>query len=171
MDFIPIRATTAKYYQSFVPATVRMWNKLDVVTKSVATLNSFKQKIKTSLFTPKTQHLSLGKGRASISHTRMRLGLSPLKQQLHAYNIIPSPYCPHSCCDRVMESSNHFLVMCPKYADSRERLFGVLGATVDITDIILMTNMLLKGHDSLNTSENKYVFEMVQLYITETKRL
>ena len=73
--------------------------------------------------------------------------------------IIPSPYCPHSCCDRVMESSNHFLMMCPMYADSRERLFGVLGATVDklgidITDIIVMTNMLLKGHDSLNTSEN-----------------
>ena len=89
------------------------------------------------------------KGAAAVNHTRMRLGLSHLRQQLHTHHIVETPYCLHSCCHQQPESTDHYLLQCPKYAASRELLLRGLGPTVDRLGINTssdLINLLLNGH-------------------------
>ena len=93
----------------------------------------------------------------SMAHTRMRLGLSPLKQHLHSYHIVPSPCCPH--CDEP-ESTTHILLKCDRYAASRSDLFSVIGQTVDklgigITNECQINNILLFGHTLANRAAER----------------
>ena len=111
---VPLSRTT-KHHESFIPKSTRGWNSLDEQLKSCNILHSFKTLQKKKLFPTKFQHLSNGKGKHSINHTRMRLGLSHLRQQLHSFKIIDSPYCTH-CTDR-LETTTHYLLTCPKYTD------------------------------------------------------
>jgi hypothetical protein len=171
-DYIPPLVKTVKYQKSFVPATVKRWNQLDEETKGKTTVKSFKGALKKKFNIQKNRHYSYGKDKWAVTHTRMRLGLSPLNHHLHKYHIVPSPLCPH--CD-IPENNIHLFLKCPKYAASRVELFGLIGPTVDKLGIdrsnhIVLNTLLLNGHQSLTLNENKQLFEHVQLYLKKTKR-
>ena len=53
--------------------------------KKCDSLNTFKMQLKKKLFPTRMQYAS--KGKSSINHTRMRLGISHLRQQLHSFGI------------------------------------------------------------------------------------
>ena len=172
-NFIPVRTKRAKYYKFFLPATTRKWNILDDAIKELPTLGHFKNALKKSMFPKKVKLYSQFKGSASINHTRMRLGLSHLKEQLYSYHIIDSPFCPNICCDRQPESAEHYLLECPHYAASREQMFGVVGPTADelgINKSIDLVNLLLRGHSGISLGDNKTLFTFVQQYIKNTQR-
>ena len=169
-DYIPLLVKTVKYQKSFIPTTVKRWNQLDEETKCKTTVNNFKGALKKKFNIHKQSHYSYGKDKWAVTHTRMRLGLSPLNQHLHKYHIVQSPLCPH--CDKP-ESTSHLLLTCQRYAASRVELFGLIGPTVDKLGIdrsnnIEMNTFLLNGHQSLTLNENKQLFE-VQLYLKKTR--
>ena len=56
--------------------------------------------LRKKLFPTKMQLYCKGKGRSAANHTRMRLGLSHLRQQLHSFGIIPRPECT-TCTNRL----------------------------------------------------------------------
>ena len=109
---------TAKCHEAFITKTTLEWNSLDVETKDCTSINTFKKLQKKKLCRTKTQYLSKGKGKHSINHTRMRLGLSHLKQQLNSFGIIDTPYCDH--CTSRLETTTHYLLNCPRYTDIRD---------------------------------------------------
>lgn len=110
--FIPIRARTEKYNKSVIPATIRRWNALDAKIRTSPTISRFKHNLKKYMFTTRPEYLSRVRGRASIQHTRLRLGLSPLKQHLFSHGIIPSPFC-EKCTQRAEET-----VLSPKMSSA-----------------------------------------------------
>ena len=172
-NFIPIRTNKVKYYKSFFPATVRSWNNLDDNMKQLPIPGHFKNVLKNSLFPKHVKYFSHCKGAAAVNHTRMRLGLGHLRQQLHTHHIVETPYCLHSCCHQKPESTDHYLLQCPKYAASRELLLRGLGPTVDRLGINTssdLINLLLNGHQDLSFQENINLLVSVQLYIKNTGR-
>jgi hypothetical protein len=79
-------------YESFVPGSIRKWNRLNVVIRESVTLNQFKSRLqKYAGHQTKTRLIQAydnGQGRISVLQTRLRLGLSDLRSHLYDYNII-----------------------------------------------------------------------------------
>ena len=129
--------------------------------------------LKKKLFPTRSQYISKGKGKSSINHTRMRLGLSHLRQQLHSFHIIDSPYCLH--CPNQLETVTHYLLNCPQYTDTRLKMMTDIGETVaghgmDIENHRTLINILLNGNDQLSEYENLQIFNIVQRFIGSTQR-
>ena len=161
------------YYKSFVPASVRAWNQLGNNIKQLPILGHFKNALKRQMFSKKIKHFSQCKGKAAINHTRMRLGLSHLRQHLHSHHIIESPYCPNSCWDRLAEGTEHYFLHCPQYAASRDQMLGGLGPTVDKLGVnrnIEIVKLILNGHSELSFAENISLLRTVQQFINNTGR-
>jgi len=115
----PITARTQMYQNSFLPATIRIWNDLPLSVRSLPSLTSIKQSLNSNMSKPKSI-FSFGSRRAQILHTRFRLGCSSLNFDLHRRSIDESPLC--SCGS--VETVDHFLLHCPLLADIRLRFLS-----------------------------------------------
>ena len=87
---------------------------------------------------------------------------SSLKQHLFLRNIEPDPYC---ACGPYIESVEHFLLYCPKYADLRYDLLNSLNIPVPVT-----CQLLLYGDETKSYEYNCHIFQCVQAFIIKTKR-
>ena len=155
---MPIARTTR--YKSFLPSTLRSWNSLDETTKQSPTMSPFKRNISRSnnnvpLYYETTQ-LSR---KSQILHTRLRLECSSLNHHLFRKNLIANPSC---ACGQV-ETSAHFFLKCPHYANLRQRYFSDLHRPLTIS-------CLLNGLPEENNHVNNTLFRQIQLYIIATKR-
>ena len=73
--------------------------------------------------------------------TQMRLGLSPLHQQLFVYNLVDNPICPS--CGKDVETAEHFFLLCNAYFEQR---------------IILVKNMLeIVNHWNILSNSDKTI--------------
>jgi hypothetical protein len=140
------RTRTLSYKNSFIPSTIKLWNKLDLRVRNSPSLSTFRQAIKKHLF-PKPNPLFLyGRRPAQIHHARIRMGLSALNQQRHKYNYIPDPAC--TSCGYRQEDPIHYFLECPTYHGARQILFRTVGPlTSDIfPDINHLANKRAKTH-------------------------
>ena len=173
-NFIIPRTRTTKYHESFIPKSSREWNSMPEEIKSCECLATFKRLVKKKRFPTKTQYLSNGKGKHSINHARMRMGLSHLRQHLNSFGIIDSPFCEH-CIGR-METTTHYLLTCPRYTDDRNEMIRVVGGIVGRHNInidnnlIQIKNILLEGYNQMTQSENTAILNAVELFIENTTR-
>ena len=87
-----ITARTLMYQNSFLPATIRIWNDLPLSVRSLPSLTSLKPSLNSNMSTPKSM-FSFGSRRAQILHTSLRLGCSSLNFDLHRRSIVDSPLC------------------------------------------------------------------------------
>lgn len=141
-DFRPVRCNTSKFQHSFLPAATRQWNALPNELKTAGTISTFKNGLKKKMFREKVKYYSMSKGKTSIQHTRMRLGLSHLRHQLYTYYIIPSPECLNTNCNQTPETPQHYFLACPKYAASRQRLMEGLTPIADRLDLHTHTHTI-----------------------------
>ncbi len=88
---------------------IRKWNGLSTIIRELPTIGSFKGALRTQMFPKPMSHLNKTYGKESVAHTRMRLGLNHLKQQLYSHHIIDSPNCD---CGNGEETATHFLPTC-----------------------------------------------------------
>ncbi len=72
-------------------------------------------------------------GEANIHHTRLRLGMSPLKVPLFTHSLIPDPMCG---CGLEAESTDHYILRCPAFGMASIEMYHTM---VDILDISLLT--------------------------------
>jgi hypothetical protein len=140
-----------------------LWNDLDLETRQIPTLDSFKQALKE----PKDRMLSIlyyGKRWPSIQHARIRIGCSKLNEHLcNNLHVLPSPQCS---CGWAIEDNMHYLFMCPQYNAQRIQMMN------NIANIPVEINLdtLLYG-DSDATDDNNYqLIEAVHQFILDTKR-
>ena len=109
--------------------------------------------------------------RASIYHTRLRLGFSCLREYLFKINRCASPFCE---CGLDTESVKHFFLFCPRYAAQRNLLLtsaaNILGETWSSSSDAKKLNFLLYGVKSANYDINCALFREVQTFIINTNR-
>ena len=108
--------------------------------------------------------------RASIYHTRLRLGFSSLREYLHKINRCASPYCELGL---DYESVKHFFLFCPRYAAQRNLLTSaarILGETWSSSSDARKINFFLFGVKSVNYDINCTLFREVQTFIINTNR-
>ena len=80
------RCKTSLFKKYFLPSTIRHWNGLDINVRNSNSLNIFESKLKLHFrFSPPLSHIYTGNRKASIYHTRLRLGMSSLAAHLFPY--------------------------------------------------------------------------------------
>ena len=102
---------------SFFPSAITGWNSLDLDIRNSVSLPTFKAKLRSSPFpriNNKLFDFSFSK-RASIDHTRLRLGFSCLREYLLKINRCASPICE---CGLESESVKHFFFVFPQVCRS-----------------------------------------------------
>ena len=131
-NFTQFSCRTSRFQKSFFPSAITGWNSLDIDVRNSVSLPTFKAKLRSTLFPHSYNKLfdfSLSR-RASIDHTRLRLGFSCLREYLFKINRCASPFCE---CGLDFESVKHFFLFCPRYAAQRNVLFTsaatILGET------------------------------------------
>ena len=157
-NFITVPAKTQLYYNSFFPVTIREWNNLPSALRNAPTVGQFKSKLNNSVGKPPPYYY-LGERKSQIQHTRLRLGCSSLKLDLHRKNIVD---CPNCICGEI-ESTRHYLLECINYA--RERNTYLTNIPCELT-----TKNLLFGLENDTEHLNDEIFTKVQQFITATKR-
>ena len=93
--------------------------------------------------------------------TQIRLGLSPLKAHLFAYNIGENPFC--QCCFTHIETSIHYLFECVKFTNERATYLEALSChltnanfptPVNLWNLHDLADLCLKGSNKLDSSTN-----------------
>ena len=167
-DLSTIQATTQTYSKSFFPSTIRLWNTLPLAARESSTCQAFyNHLLNLDSYKPRDKYPWYGAGerRLNITHTRIRLGCSALKAQLH-YNlrVEDSPYCNY--CPTMEEDPYHFFFVCPRYVNERTLMFGNISHLVNVPRL----HTLLCGDVDLSTDDNKSIFNSVQNFIRDTDR-
>ena len=104
--------------------------------------------------------------------TRLRLGLSHLREHKFKHNLQDSinPLCN---CGHDIESTTHYLLHCPLFANERSTFFSTLSSLdctpLDNTDSSL-TKTLLFGNSSFKSNKNLKILIATTDYILSTKR-
>ena len=172
-NFTQFSCRTSRFQKSFFPSAITGWNSLDIDVRNSVSLPTFKAKLRSTLFPHSYNKLfdfSLSR-RASIDHTRLRLGFSCLREYLFKINRCASPFCE---CGLESESVKHFFLFCPRYAAQRNVLFTsaatILGETWSSSGDARKINFLLYGVKSVNYDVNCVLFREVQRFIMSTNR-
>ena len=90
-----------------------------------------------------------------VALTQIRLGVLPIRSNTERFCESPdAKFCPF--CKNVDENENHFMFVCPLYADLRSKFLGSL--------INVNLNVLLSGvFNNMTRSVGKYIFHSVRL--------
>ena len=149
-DTQTVASRTTLFYNSFLPSSIRDWNRLNPDIRNVGTLDAFK-------------HYYSGIRKNQIWHARIRTGCSSLKNDLFLKHIIDSPLC--TCNSGEVENAYHFFFICQLYNHLRVEL------RQSIAQYCYMTlDVLLRGDERLSININSIIFEAVHKYIQKSKR-
>ena len=111
---------TTSYQNSFIPSTVRSWNKLPLDVTSLHSSRSFRREIqqRCGAAVPTMYHC-FGRRMGNILHTRLRMGMSNLNAHMFQIqnHITASPSC---ICGYPCEDQKHYVLNCPLYHQSRD---------------------------------------------------
>ena len=94
--------------------------------------------------------------------TRLRVGLSHLREHKYNHNFLdtPNPFC--SCDGKSIESTDHYLLRCPNHAHSRAVLFENLNDidyNLHFSSDSIDVPVLLYGENTLDDLTNKKILE------------
>ena len=151
---------------SFIPSTVKEWNKLDIAIRKLDSLSKFKNAIRINsqsnkISVPKLYYY--GPRKLYVILTQIRCTASFLNHDLHKVHILSSPACS---CGAPQEDANHFFFVCTKYSEIRNELF------LSISDLSqsINTSLLTSGSETLSYADNCFIFDSVFRFIKRSKR-
>jgi hypothetical protein len=155
------RTRILAHTNSFYPATTREWNNIDPGTKTAPSFNAFKSRISKPGVKLNPLYY-LGKRRSAVNHTRLRMGCSALKKDLHRLNLVETPTC---ACALEDEDPYHYFFVCPIYAAHRDLMLETIHPIAYPT-----LKLVLYGDSNLPREANQITFEAVQRFIAQSKR-
>lgn len=155
---------TEIFAKSFIPSGSLLWNNLPLQIRSETSINSFKLKLKQSIYiSPQIpKYFIHGKRVESVFHCRIRNNCSNLNKDLYDNHLKESPLCN---CGTGIENAEHYFFKCELYTNERIILFR---ATRKFHPLGL--HFMLFGSDSLSVEDNIIFFSHVHRYIKNTKR-
>ena len=120
---------------SFIPSTVKEWNKLDIAIRKLDSLSKFKNAIRLN---SQSNKISLPKlyyycpRKLNVILAQLRCTASFLNHDLYKVHILSS-----------QEDANHFFFVCTKYSEIRNDLF------LSISDLsqLINTSLLTSGSE------------------------
>jgi len=144
-----------------------LWNTLDNSIHTIESICSFKKRLK-HLLHPQIYNKIFN---ISLLHTRLRLGSCALNSYLFKINRCVTQDC--TCQPGVVESVEHYLLICPRYAAQRQPLLAYAAQLIrnfSNLSLIDQRNTFLMGSNDLTYDENKSLFVSVQKFILDTNR-
>ena len=169
---IPLLNVKHDYFKnSFFPSTIIEWKNLDSDIRNSENLALFKKRILAFIRPPanSTFHCLNPNGLKLI--TRLRLGLSHLRfhKFKHSFQDTLNPIC--NC--GTVETTIHYLLLCPNYSNERLTLFNKLQSideSILSKDNSNISKVLLFADNSFNDAKNTSVLTASIEYIISTKR-
>ena len=141
----------------FFPSAIRAWNSLPEEIKQTPSVASFKYRLNRNNQSP-PKYFNAGSRVGQILHSRLRMECSSLNSHLYRRNIVESPFC--TCGS--FESPYHFLFVCPKYGETRNRYLPANLQSFSTRD-------LLYGKENVTNNENESLFLKVQEFLIHSK--
>ncbi len=156
-----IKTKSNAFCNSFLPSTIKLWNKLDIKIKEQPTLSSFKRELKGEKTLVKKRFLE-GKRKEQIIHARIRLGHSGLNEHLVNNHIQEDRSCR---CGFERETAVHYFFDCPLYEHLRTILYDGIPNTIKRN-----IKNFLWGDDKEEEEQNMKLFQTIQEFITSSGR-
>ena len=124
--------------ETFIPSTVKLWNRLDQFDRNLDTLTKFKKAIRkeqsdNTKRIPK--HFYYGPRKLNIILTQLRNSYSFLNYDLTKVNIVNDAACSYRA---PREDACHYVFTCPKYTEIRLNMMKNLN-WVQTIDLNLLT--------------------------------
>ena len=166
-----------RFLHSFYPDSTISWNNLGPEIRKLETLSDFKKKL-IKIIKPNQAH-SIFKihDPENLKYIyQLRVGLSQLKfhKKNHNFQDTPSDICE---CGTGVESTEHFLLICPNFARQRETLISTINPVLNSKNQYLSSldnaakvKLLLYGTEHLDFSENKAILNATINFIQLTER-
>ena len=170
IPFLKTRHTFLK--NSFFPSTIIEWNKLDHNIRNSSSFNIFRKSI-LKFIRPSANSLFNCHNPKGIKFiTRLRLGLSHLREHKfkHSFQDSLNSFCS---CGLDIESTAHFLLHCPMYITERHTLLSTIknidNNLLHFCEPVLIRTLLF-GSNSFDTDANTNIINATIEYILSTKR-
>lgn len=167
--FTPYLSRTDYHRDSYFPTTIRDWNMLPKHIRFSTTLLEFKSKLRLHLQTPSNipRWNYLGHRKINIIICRLRNECSNLNAHLHKNYVRDNPTCS---CGFPKEDTVHYFHYCPLFRVPRMKFYNSLrNLNLNLEN---NTNVIpfLYGLPQLTFNENEQLFQIVQEFITESRR-
>ena len=161
---VPLTRLTL-FQQSFFPATLKLWNDLDISLRNSPSVDIFKCSLRARYcrYKKPPAYYFIGNRHLNILHTRLRQKCSSLKHDLFRAKLIENSICS---CGTASETVEHYFMSCKNYHIPRLKLQTNLLWFNFRFDL----NTLLYGVVNDSYENNCLLFQHVQLYIKETGR-
>ena len=158
------------FRNSFFPSAVIEWNKLDLNIRNSESLNVFKNSLLKFIRPSGNSVFNCHNPRGVKLLTRLRLGLSHLREHKfkHGFQDSLNPICS---CGNDIETSAHFLLHCPHYSNERSTFLNTIRNInrniLDKNDLQI-TETLIYGDSSLDDKNNTLILNATIdfLYVT-----
>ena len=124
---IPFLNTNHNVFKnSFLSSTIIEWNKLDPGLRKAQSLSLFQTNILKFIEPSPNSVYNCHNPKGLKFITRLRLGLSHLREHKfkHSFQDTINPLCS---CGLDIESTEHFLLHCPQFANERRTLLSIKG--------------------------------------------
>ena len=167
-----------RFLHSFYPDSVISWNILGPEYRKLETLSDFKKKLLEKIKPRQAQSIFKIHDPDNLKYIyQLRVGLSQLRshKETHNFRDTPSDICQ---CGTGVESTEHFLLLCPNFARQREILFSTINLLLNSKkqDLNSLDNaakikLFLYGTEQLDFSKNKQVLNATIYFIQLTERL
>ena len=138
---------------------------------------SFKRHMKNTFQTKMNPIYKNGIGSAFVNHSRIRMGLSALRNQLHSHGIIENNIC--LCNTNQPETPHHYILHCPRFAAQRTILFHELRrvypqlmnqAPLSSQQEKKLLSNLIHGDTELENDSNTILLAVTLIFIENSKR-
>ncbi len=161
------------YSKSFVPSSIDIWNKLPTDIRCINSYKALKSRLKLQNTKDIPSYYNCGTRSHNILHTKLRLGCSDLNYDKNLIGVSDTDLCQ---CGEV-ETAEHYLLQCGRnlvakviMLDSITDLLQAKGMAQNVIDDMLGVNLLLKGSSRLSDAENIQIFQLVHIFVSDSKR-
>ena len=168
----PFLAQNTTFSKTFFLSSIFEWNNLDPHLRKFGDFSLFKSNVLKFIQPSPNSVYNCHKPRWICLITRLRLGLSHLREHKfkHGFQDTLNPLCS---CGNDVESTEHFLLHCPQFVNERRTLLSTLGnfncSLLENTSKVL-TQTLLFGNTSLSPSDNSKILSATIDFILSAKR-
>ena len=150
--------------ESFIPSTIRDWNKLDHEIRNLDSVSKLKQILKKPKHVSHVFHTH-GPRKLNVILTQLRCAASFLNYDLFKVNIASDPAC---ICGSPREDAYHYFFECDRYSGIRNILMDSLGWVP--THVTVNLDLFTGGSLQLTNEENILILNEVFRFIKCSKR-
>ena len=171
---IPLFKVKHNFFQnSSFPSAVIEWNKLDLNIRNSESLNIFKKTLLKFIRPSGSTIFNCHNPKGVKLLTRLRLGLSHLRERKFKHSFQDS--LNHICsCGNDIETSAHFLLQCPNFSNERSTFLNIIGSkdrNILTRSESQVTKTLLYGDSNSNNRTNTLILNVTIDFLIAIKRL